>query len=61
MAAIHSILGHPWNLCNALSIQRDDAIVRDQIEASNNALADASRSIILLTRLISVDAVAPVW
>ncbi len=61
MAAIHSILGHPWNLHNAPSVDEDDEVVRDQIHASNDALVEASRKIILITRSTSVDAVAPVW
>ncbi|KAH7385829.1 fungal-specific transcription factor domain-containing protein [Pyrenochaeta sp. MPI-SDFR-AT-0127] len=59
MAAIHSTFGHPWNLNQSLEHQND--IVKAQIASSNEVLADASRNIILITRSISVDAVAPVW
>jgi hypothetical protein len=61
LAAIHSILGHPWNLNDAQFSDQDDTVVKSQIEASSNALAEASRNIILITRSISLDAVAPVW
>ncbi|CAN9432028.1 unnamed protein product [Alternaria alternata] len=61
LTAIHSIFGHPWNLNDAQFSIQDDTVVMDQIEASSDALAEASRSIILITRSISVDAVAPVW
>lgn len=59
MAAIHSIFGHPWNLNQSLGHQ--SIAVKDQIAFSNDALTDASRNIVLATRSISVDAVAPVW
>lgn len=59
MAAIHSIFGHPWNLDQSLDYQ--NSAVKDQIASSDGALTDASRSIVLVTRSISVDAVAPVW
>jgi hypothetical protein len=61
LAAIHSIFGHPWNLNDAQFGMQDDTVVMAQVEASSDALAEASRSIILVTRSISVDAVAPVW
>ena len=61
VAAIHSVLGHPWNINDAQLSDQDDTVVTSQIEASSDALAEASRSIILITRSISLDAVAPVW
>ncbi|CAN9394725.1 unnamed protein product [Alternaria alternata] len=36
-------------------------VVKSQIEASSDALVETSRNIILITRSISLDAVAPVW
>lgn len=61
MAAVHSILGHPWNLNNAPFVDQDDPVVKNQIETSGIALVETSRKIILMTRSISVDSVAPVW
>lgn len=61
MAAIHSILGYPWHLNDAQWKDQDDTVVKNQIEASSDALAEASRDIILIIRSISLDAVAPVW
>lgn len=61
MAAIHSILGHPWNLDAAQSFDLDDVTVKSQIKDSDEALVVASRSIIFITRSIAVDAIAPVW
>jgi len=61
VAAIHSVLGHPWNINDAQLSDQDDTVVTSQIEASSDALAETSRSIILITRSISLDAVAPVW
>jgi hypothetical protein len=61
MAAIHSVLGYPWNLNDVQLSDQDDTVVKSQMEASSDALAEASRNIILITRSISLDAVAPVW
>jgi len=61
LAAIHSILGHPWNLKTAQPLELQDDAVKAQIDSSHRALTDASKSIIIITRSISVDAVAPVW
>lgn len=61
LAAVHSILGHPWNLNTAPAHDLNNKTVKAQIASSNEALTDASRNIILATRSISVDAVAPVW
>lgn len=61
LAAIHSILGHPWNLNSAQASDRNNGLVKSQIDFSNEALMEASRNIIIITRSISVDAVAPVW
>lgn len=59
LSAIHSVFACPWNL-PALDISQDD-VVRNQIELSTFAAADAARNTILTTRSIKVDAAAPVW
>ena len=48
MAAIHPILSHPWNLSDAQLSNQEDTAVRNQIVASSDALAEASRNIILI-------------
>lgn len=58
MTAIHSILGHPWNLSNATFVDQDNVVKENQIKTSGDALADASRKLILITRSIPIDAVA---
>jgi hypothetical protein len=57
LAALHSIFGHPWNVL--LDGQKD--FVRDQVAASNKALTNSSRQLLLASRSIPVDAAAPLW
>jgi hypothetical protein len=59
MSATHSIFGHPWNVEPLLDYE--DRAVRDQMNASGEALSHAARNIILATRWITVDASAPLW
>ncbi|OAL46312.1 hypothetical protein IQ07DRAFT_546322 [Pyrenochaeta sp. DS3sAY3a] len=59
LAIVHCIIGHPWNI-NSPSDQTD-TVLQDQISLSNNRMAEASRSIILLTRSIVIDSTAPAW
>ncbi|KAF2827187.1 hypothetical protein CC86DRAFT_369390 [Ophiobolus disseminans] len=61
MTAIHSILGHPWNLPAPDSADQLGGAVCRQIDLSDKALANASQKIIIITRSVSVDAAAPVW
>jgi hypothetical protein len=57
LAVIHSIFGHPWNIL--LDGQID--LVKNQVAASNKALTNSSRQLLLATRSIPVDAAAPSW
>ncbi len=59
LSAIHSVFACPWNV-PGLDMIQDDA-VRQQIERSTFAAADAARNTILMTRNIKVDAAAPTW
>jgi hypothetical protein len=59
LAAIHSIFGHPWNLTD--SLENQNIAVSEQAVSSTQALNEASRNIVLVTRSISVDAYAPAW
>lgn len=59
LAIVHCIIGHPWNITSASD--QTDTVLQDQISLSNTRMAEASRSIILLTRSIGIDATAPAW
>lgn len=61
MAAIHSVLGYPWNVDPETTLSSEASAVQDQIISSDEALTEASRNIILATRSITVDSYAPVW
>ena len=56
---VHCIIGHPWNI-NTLS-EQTDAVLQDRINLSNNRIAEASRSIILLSRSILIDSTTLPW
>ncbi|KAH7007449.1 fungal-specific transcription factor domain-containing protein [Ilyonectria destructans] len=59
LAIVHCIFGHPWNVPGPVDDQ--DEAVREMLASSYIALADCSRDIILTTRSIKVNSMAPVW
>lgn len=61
LAAIHSVLGYPWNVDLEPMLGSDASAIQDQMISSDEGLTEASRNIILVTRSIMVDASAPVW
>ncbi|KAH7091354.1 fungal-specific transcription factor domain-containing protein [Paraphoma chrysanthemicola] len=61
LAAIHSVLGYPWNVDLEPILGSDASAIQDQIISSDEGLTEASRNIIMVTRSIMVDASAPVW
>jgi hypothetical protein len=61
MAAIHSVLGYPWNVTSDPEINSDNSAIKEQVASSDIALTEASKNIILVTRSISVDASTPTW
>jgi hypothetical protein len=59
LAIVHCLIGHPWNISPPLD--QTDTVLQDQISLSNDRMAEASRSIILLSKSIVIDATAPAW
>jgi hypothetical protein len=59
LMAIHMVLVYPW-ITAIFSIDQVQAF-RDQVSVSTEAVAQAARSIILLTRHLHVDVASPAW
>ncbi|KAH7145530.1 fungal-specific transcription factor domain-containing protein [Dactylonectria estremocensis] len=59
LAVVHCIFGHPWNIPGP--VEDHDEAVKERIARSLTALANASRDIILSTRSIKVNSMAPGW
>lgn len=59
LMAIHMVLVYPW----IAAIFSNDQVqaFRDQVSVSSETVAQAARSIILLTRHLHVDAASPAW
>lgn len=57
--AIHTIFTYPWT--SAIIRTDQSPAFRDQVALSTKAVVEASRSIILTTKYIDVDASSPVW
>ncbi|KAI8939889.1 hypothetical protein NX059_003618 [Plenodomus lindquistii] len=64
MAVVHSIFGHPWNLeayNNPGDERQTNLALKQQVDLSDEALSHAARSMVLLTRSITITAAAPTW
>lgn len=59
LMAIHMILVYPW--ISAIFCPDDVQAFREQATISSEKMAQAARSIILLTRRRNIDAVSPGW
>ncbi|KIV94020.1 hypothetical protein PV10_05183 [Exophiala mesophila] len=59
LAAIHSVFAYPWKTTN--SHPGSDVDLIPQINSSMQAVAEASRNIILATKYLTISAAAPAW
>lgn len=59
LMAIHTIFMYPW--ITAIFGTDPSPAFRRQVSLSMETVADASRSIILTTRYIEIDAASPAW
>lgn len=59
LAAIHSIFAYPWKTTN-FDLGSDVDLI-PQINSSTQAVAEASRNIILATKYLTISAAAPAW
>lgn len=59
LMAIHMVLVYPW-IAAIFSTDQVQAF-RDQVSVSTETVAQAARSIILITRHLNVDVASPAW
>lgn len=59
LMAIHMIMVYPW--ISAIFSTDDVQAFREQASVSSEKMAQAARSIILMTRRLNIDAVSPGW